>query len=140
MIFVEKAWAKLHGSYSNIIGGLSTEVLKSITCGPTWILNSDEPDFKERFEDAFRKECIMTVGTNREGSDYKARGLIPGHAYSILSLHTVRHPQLGEVELVQIRNPWGKTEWKYQLFLILVVTGETRVIYGLTTLKNNLMY
>ena len=46
VILLEKAWAKAFGSYSNIISGISVEVLKAITGGPTWTLNTDQEDFK----------------------------------------------------------------------------------------------
>lgn len=55
----------------------------------------------------------MTVGTNNTGAEYKAKGLVAGHAYSLLSWHSVNHPKLGLVELVKIRNPYGRVEWKY---------------------------
>lgn len=41
MILLEKAWAKTFGSYSNVIGGFPTDVLRSMTGGPTWVLTTD---------------------------------------------------------------------------------------------------
>ena len=36
-------------------------------------------------------------------------GLVPGHAYTILSAHDVKSKDL---KLLKIRNPWGQFEWK----------------------------
>lgn len=38
VILLEKAWAKVYGSYSNIISGDPREVIASITGGPTWCI------------------------------------------------------------------------------------------------------
>jgi hypothetical protein len=34
-VLLEKAWAKLHGSYDNIIGGYVSEALHDLTGAPT---------------------------------------------------------------------------------------------------------
>lgn len=47
VLFLEKAWAKSFGNYSNIIAGDSREVFKSVMGGPTWVLKTDAPDFKD---------------------------------------------------------------------------------------------
>lgn len=39
-------------------------------------------------------------------------GLIPGHAYTLLKIKIIEHPQKGKVKLLKIRNPWGKEEWQ----------------------------
>lgn len=44
-MILEKAWAKVFGSYSNIISGLSSEVFKALTGGVTWKCSTDSEDF-----------------------------------------------------------------------------------------------
>lgn len=39
-----------------------------------------------------------------------ANGLVLGHAYSVLSGHSVQTNN-GIVRLIRLRNPWGGTEW-----------------------------
>lgn len=61
---------------------------------------------------------IVTCGTEDEYSENISKstldrhGLAPSHAYSIIGVFTIKHPQLGEVILLKLRNPWGKNEWK----------------------------
>ena len=39
--------------------------------------------------------------------DIDELGLVGGHAYSIIQ--SIEH---GNIQILQIRNPWGQTEWK----------------------------
>ena len=43
--------------------------------------------------------------------DISSVGIVSSHAYSILSVHKIDHPDLGIERLVRLRNPWGKVEW-----------------------------
>lgn len=46
---LEKCWAKVNGSYTNIDAGDPREVIKTITGGPVWLLMTNKPNFKENF-------------------------------------------------------------------------------------------
>ncbi len=46
VMILEKAWAKIFGSYSNIISGHPTEVMKALTGGITWKIKTDIPDYE----------------------------------------------------------------------------------------------
>jgi hypothetical protein len=39
-------------------------------------------------------------------------GIVPGHAYSLISAKKVTDKNGQEVHLVQMRNPWRQGEWK----------------------------
>lgn len=39
------------------------------------------------------------------------QGLVANHAYTVLKLRSIKHPQKGNVELIKLRNPWGRKEW-----------------------------
>jgi len=41
-----------------------------------------------------------------------ARGVVAGHAYSVLQIVDIRKITGQRVRLVQLRNPWGSTPWK----------------------------
>ena len=43
VIILEKCWAKLCGSYSNSVGGLPNEVMRSFTSAPTYVYNWKTP-------------------------------------------------------------------------------------------------
>ena len=37
--------------------------------------------------------------------------MIPNHGYSVVKIKQINHPVKGQVELLKLRNPWGKKEW-----------------------------
>ena len=51
----------------------------------------------------------MVSGSCKEAN--KNTGLVPGHAYSILKIKDITHPQQGKVKLIKLRNPWADKEW-----------------------------
>eukprot|EP00438_Fugacium_kawagutii_P032381 Skav234884 [mRNA] locus=scaffold840:429099:435611:- [translate_table: standard] len=58
-----------------------------------------------------RLGCILSA-SGASGKD----GLVTGHAYSILNVRKVNDGFMGmtgkDFRMVQIRNPWGRGEWK----------------------------
>jgi calpain-15 len=130
---VEKAFAKLHGSYNLIRSGLVYEAMIDLTGAPyEKIYFSDdlvqemivdgslfkkliENDMEGNImslstpgEDHFTEGDRSIIKTNEEG--HLDSGLVPGHAYSLIA---VKEPKSGPpgLKLVQIRNPWGYGEW-----------------------------
>ena len=59
-----------------------------------------------------KKDAKAPLGaTNAIGSN----GLVAGHAYALIEVARLHDKSSGEVhEVVQIRNPWGHTEWNGQ--------------------------
>ncbi|CAH8477475.1 unnamed protein product [Schistosoma intercalatum] len=114
---LEKAYAKLCGSYAHLTGGFQSEAMEDFTGGicTTVILNQKErpPNLFKMMEHYTKTCCIL--GADVGGDKNKRRekmGLIGSHAYSVTGVGKVNY--LGkEVHLVRCRNPWGeKHEWK----------------------------
>lgn len=91
-MILEKAWAKVFGSYSNIIAGDPREVLRSFTGGNTWTIKTDAEDFHELFTEATKKKCVMVCGSKGNHPEFEQLGFVSGHAYSILKKKHIEHP------------------------------------------------
>lgn len=115
VIILEKAWAKLHGSYERIIGGIAFETTRDLTGAPGFSYNTNSKDLFTKIIDADKRDFLITAGIDM--SDYenalKLRdlGLIAGHAYSLIRAEIVKDKSGKSVNLVQLRNPWGQFEW-----------------------------
>jgi len=110
---LEKAYAKIHGSYYNIENGLSHYALRDFTGAPVQELY-DEADvdkiwnfIKKGLENKFFLTCGTEVGDEEDDNE----GLLRGHAYTILEAHEVRSRR-GEERIIKMRNPWKNFEWK----------------------------
>jgi len=134
VMLLEKAWAKVHGGYINIDGGLTREALHDLTGAPAITYFNDELTFDEHWKyivDGEKKKFIMTAGSNDicgTGTDNRdpQTGLCGNHAYSLLSAFELKKSSNGNFRLlkereksssknervVELRNPWGKGEWK----------------------------
>jgi len=133
-LLMEKAFAKMYGSYQMLEGGQMAWALSAITGNPdvhfkrtrnVWQemipLNNGNLQYgDEEFtdEDFFR----FLLRLKRNGAficcsgigQANKQGLIDHHAYSVLDMRTVHpDPFSGDFfRLVQIRNPHGQTEWQ----------------------------
>ncbi|KAL9094954.1 MAG: hypothetical protein Q9165_002904 [Trypethelium subeluteriae] len=110
---LEKAYAKAHGDYAVIDGGWSGEAVEDLTGGITTELYATDIIDKNRFWNQelrqVNKEFLFSCGL-RSSANEKKKGLVFGHAYSILD--AVEHTRNGRLyRLVKVRNPWGDSEW-----------------------------
>lgn len=116
VLLLEKAWAKVNGSFSNIVAGLSREGLHFLTGAPCEVImhkqvvNKDEIWRKIKVSD--EKNYIMTTSAAGpiSADDYKAVGLIKDHGYSLIDAKELDYKGK-KIRLVKLRNPWGDTEW-----------------------------
>ena len=112
---IEKAYAKVHGSYSAIHGGQVHEALADLTGAPCELLRLDAANIDSDLLFArlvsFRKSGFLMGascgGTPAESAMYKRVGLQANHAYSVLDVVVTRG-----FKLIKLRNPWGSFEWK----------------------------
>lgn len=87
---MEKAWAKAHGSYANIVAGNPIEVFKAVTYAPSEMIFVKESE--EEREKLWRiildyavKDYPCCCGTDdREDVDWEQINLIPSHAYTLV--------------------------------------------------------
>lgn len=134
VMLIEKAWAKVHGGYLNINAGLIREALHDLTGAPAITYFNDERTSAERWQiiwDADEADYILCAGTedlSGDGRDTqeKTTGIVGSHAYALISAWTLINERgqwrvLNKSEgtkgqktekLLQMRNPWGKGEWK----------------------------
>ncbi|PON98045.1 Peptidase C2, calpain family [Trema orientale] len=114
---LEKAYAKLHGSYEALEGGLVQDALVDLTGGA-----GEEIDMRSAQAQIdlasgrlwsqllrFKQEGFLLGAGSPTGSDVhiSSSGIVQGHAYSLLQVKEVDGHKL-----IQIRNPWAnEVEW-----------------------------
>jgi hypothetical protein len=132
--YIEKAYAKIHGSYRAISGGQIEEAFLDLTGAPTIVYYFEHTNFNPR---TFWNELLqfrtkkLPMGC---GTSTSQVGLVGRHAYSILDVREIHNIGLdffrdklvnrtlgnvsgftefdGTVRLLRIRNPHGQGEWK----------------------------
>uniref|UniRef100_H0XNU9 Calpain 14 n=1 Tax=Otolemur garnettii TaxID=30611 RepID=H0XNU9_OTOGA len=110
---LEKAYAKLCGSYEDLQNGLVSEALVDFTGGVTMTINlAEAPDnLWDIIEQATYSRTLICCQTHVGKEQVLENGLVDGHAYTLTGLRKVTCKYRPEY-LVKLRNPWGKVEWK----------------------------
>ena len=114
---LEKAYAKLHGSYEALKGGVAGDALVDFTggCSEMYGLKNDmiNMDLRKLLKKALRKRsfaaCSIDADQHSKVGETDKTGLIRMHAYSITKILTLQ--DTSKTLLIRIRNPWGDTEW-----------------------------
>ncbi|XP_063390342.1 calpain-B-like [Cydia fagiglandana] len=117
---LEKAYAKLHGSYEALKGGSTCEAMEDFTGGVTEMYEMTElpPNFYTILLKAYERNSLMGCSIEPDPHILEAetpQGLIRGHAYSITRVKYVdieTPGRQGKIPLLRMRNPWGnEAEW-----------------------------
>ncbi|CAB9520126.1 Calpain-type cysteine protease DEK1 [Seminavis robusta] len=116
---VEKAYAKVQGTYAQLEAGCHFETLRDLTGAPGFYYKSVDVDrhgllMEEFYRQRFPMSCGIDYTYNMPWSDEQldSVGLLADHAYSILAVCTVNTKQGKPQRLVKLRNPWGDAkEW-----------------------------
>ena len=95
---LEKAFAKLHGSYASLKGGSTCEALVDFTGGISEVVNLKKPGMSgaELFKlllKAYNKMSLNCCSIQPDPNIHEARtalGLVKGHAYSITKVAQAR--------------------------------------------------
>ncbi|EMP24559.1 Calpain-8 [Chelonia mydas] len=113
---LEKAYAKLNGSYEALTGGSSIEGFEDFTGGiaESYDLRKAPPNLYQIIQKALQTGsllgCSIDITSAAETEAITSKKLVKGHAYSLTGAEEVNyrgHPE----KLVRIRNPWGEVEW-----------------------------
>ena len=143
---LEKAYAKLHGSYEALIAGNSCDALEDFTGGITevYLLKEAPENLFQILEKGFQRKSMIGCSIDPDplfsSTQKNPQGLVCGHAYSITKTVVVNFPSndgSSKIPLLRVRNPWGnETEWngawcdkspEWQ-----VIPEETKIEIGLT--------
>uniref|UniRef100_A0A663MY26 Calpain 9 n=1 Tax=Athene cunicularia TaxID=194338 RepID=A0A663MY26_ATHCN len=113
---LEKAYAKLNGSYEALKGGSTIEAMEDFTggVGEMYEVKKAPDNFYEILEKALKRCslvcCSINIISAAESEAKTPFGLIKGHAYSVTGIDEVSY-RGRQVRLIRIRNPWGQVEW-----------------------------
>lgn len=118
---LEKAYAKLHGSYSALRGGTTCEAMVDFSggCSEQFELKRPPQDVFNIMFKGYVRASMMACSVEPDRYIFEAKtssGLVKGHAYSltkVLKAKVDTGRKTGLYPLIRIRNPWGNdTEWK----------------------------
>uniref|UniRef100_A0A8C3W9Y4 Calpain 14 n=1 Tax=Catagonus wagneri TaxID=51154 RepID=A0A8C3W9Y4_9CETA len=109
---LEKAYAKLSGSYEDLQRGQVSEAFVDFTGGVTMTINLVEApcNLWDILTQAIYSRTLIGCQTH-SGERVLENGLVDGHAYTLTGIRKVTSEH-GPEYLVKLRNPWGKVEWK----------------------------
>ncbi|XP_032355954.1 calpain-1 catalytic subunit [Etheostoma spectabile] len=112
---LEKAYAKVCGSYSDMNAGTPAEALVDFTGGVHIRVNLPDPpsNLWELMYRACLSKSLMGCGTpqgNTSANTVLPNGLVQGHAYAVTGVKQMMS-QGKLVNLVRLWNPWGTGEW-----------------------------
>eukprot|EP01038_Epipyxis_sp_PR26KG_P006609 gene6609-9076_t len=125
VLLMEKAFAKLCGSYEAIKAGYAYEAMMDLTGAPYKSFRFEDADVQQKIQsgslwqylvDYDKQNFVMSASTpgedvytetgKRPGKEVTT-GLVGGHAYTLIKVHTTKYKN----KLVKLRNPWGQMEW-----------------------------
>ncbi len=136
---LEKAIAKVNGSYESLTSGSLAEALVDLTGGVPETINLQAPKYTkgqlkilklfDRMKEAFSQNALMAAAIAikdlNELEEHMGCGLVKGHSYAITAVKHLklnnglsRRDTLDEIltdpvknKMIRLHNPWGEKEW-----------------------------
>ncbi|XP_036922756.1 calpain-14 isoform X2 [Sturnira hondurensis] len=110
---LEKAYAKLCGSYEDLQRGQVSDAFLDFTGGVTTTINLAEApgNLWDILTRATYSKTLIGCQTYLGSERVLENGLVDGHAYTVIRIWKVTCKRKPEY-LVKLRNPWGKVEWR----------------------------
>jgi len=120
VMFMEKAYAKLHGCYEAIESGSIASALTDLTGESNQIFTLTDENTKKQIQNGllwqqlvyFVSESFLMGCSHNAASDQVEQdtgmGILKNHAYGLLDC---KEPEPG-LRLLCLRNPWGRLEWR----------------------------
>ncbi|KAK5852820.1 hypothetical protein PBY51_006659 [Eleginops maclovinus] len=116
---LEKAYAKLHGSYEALKGGNTLEAMEDFTGGVTEFFELSEAPkelysiMRKALDRGSLMGCSIDITSAADIESRTEHGLVRGHAYSIIGLAECDEVAKDtRIRLIRLRNPWGWVLWK----------------------------
>ncbi|XP_068607126.1 calpain-2 catalytic subunit-like [Brachionichthys hirsutus] len=113
---LEKAYAKVNGSYEALSGGSTTEGFEDFTGGIAENYDLRRPPsnlfqiIKKALDAGSLLGCSIDITSAADSEAVTRQKLVKGHAYSLTGAVEVDYRGRQE-KLVRMRNPWGQVEW-----------------------------
>ncbi|XP_058237595.1 calpain-2 catalytic subunit-like [Hemibagrus wyckioides] len=113
---LEKAYAKVNGSYEALSGGSTTEGFEDFTGGlaEQYELRNAPANMFQIIQKALASGsllgCSIDITSAADSEAITRQKLVKGHAYSLTGAVEVNY-RGGLEKLVRMRNPWGQVEW-----------------------------
>lgn len=121
---LEKAYAKMFGSYQAIQRGTSLNAFRTLTGASTEYYDLRSEEIAGNLEIIWsylncmiQSGFLLTASSINEGLNQSVqnladKGIIENHSYTVLDAREVDLGNGHSERLVKLRNPWGHKEWK----------------------------